>query len=222
MRTVAELGIEVELKYAAPAAALDALATAERLGDADLGPVVVNDEDDRYLDTPDRRLEAVAWACRLRTRRVDGVARTYVSLKGPAVSVEGALHRRPEVEGPATSSLDPAAWPPSAARDHLDRLRKGEPLAERLALVQRRRERAASIAGRPVALLSLDEVRVVHRGSEVGRVEHVELEEAAGADDADFDRAGAALAATPGLVPDGRAKLVRALAMIDAMPTVPR
>ena len=222
MPTVADLTFEVELKYEAEPASLAALATAEQLGDADLGPVVVNDEDDRYLDTADGRLAALAWACRLRTRRVDGNARTYVSLKGPAASVDGALHRRPELEGPATDEPDPAAWPPSAARDHLDRMRAGKPLGERLALVQRRRERTVTVEARPVALLSLDEVRVIHRGAEVGRLELVELEQAPGGSEREFARTGSALAAVPGLVPDGRSKLERALALIDAMPTVPR
>ena len=64
---MADFATEVELKYAATPAALAALARAPRLGPADLGAVLVNDETDRYLDTADRRLAAVAWACRLRS-----------------------------------------------------------------------------------------------------------------------------------------------------------
>jgi hypothetical protein len=101
-------------------------------------------------------------------------------------------------------------------------MRAGKPLGERLVLVQRRRERTAKVKGRLIALLSLDEVLVIHRGAEVGRLELVELEQAPGAAETEFARSGSALAAVPGLVPDGRSKLERALALIDAMPTVPR
>ena len=218
---MAEFTTEVELKYEADPAALDILALSPRLGPTDLGPVVVNDEEDRYLDTDDGRLEAVAWACRLRSRRVDGTTTIIVSLKGPADSVDGPLHRRPEVEGPATASLDPAAWPASAARDELDRLRHGQPLRVRLTLRQRRRERAVTLDGRPVGLLSLDDVEVVGHTTPAEHLHLVELERAHDASDADFTATGRALAAA-GLVPDARSKLERAIGIIHGQPTVAR
>ena len=122
---MSDYALEIELKYAATPAALAVLADAERLGPALLGPTVVNDESDRYLDTPDRRLSAAGWACRLRTRRVDGIARTFVSLKGPAEPAVAEMHRRPEIEAEAPDDLDPARWPPSPARELVDRLRDG-------------------------------------------------------------------------------------------------
>ncbi len=216
-----EFSIEAEFKYEADRAVLDGLARATRLGTSDLGPVVVNDEEDRYLDTSDGRLEAVAWACRLRSRRVAGTTTTMVSLKGPAASVDGALHRRPEVEGPATASLDPATWPASAARDQLDQLRGGLPLRVRLTLRQRRRERLVTRSGRPVGLLSLDEVEVVGHASPAEGLNLVELERAPGAADADFTATGYALA-DAGLVPDARSKLERAIGIIHGQPTVGR
>ena len=140
-----EAHVEVELKYSASDQSLTILATADQLGAAHLGATVVNHETDVYLDTGDLRLAAAGWACRLRTRRVEGTPRTFVSLKGPPEAAAGALHRRPELEGPANDDLDPAAWPPSDARDHLDALRSGASLAPRLALEQRRRERPVSL-----------------------------------------------------------------------------
>ncbi len=117
--------LELELKYLAiDPAPLRALAAVSSLGPARLGPVSVADELDRYLDTPDLRLATARWACRLRTRG----GRMKLSLKGPAAHrPQDALHRRPEVEGPAGPGLDPGTWPPSPARDLLASLADGPP-----------------------------------------------------------------------------------------------
>jgi inorganic triphosphatase YgiF len=213
---MAEFATEVELKYAATPMALATLAEARRLGPAELGAVLVNDETDRYLDTADRRLAAEAWACRLRTRRVPGEERTFVSLKGPAEAVAGALHRRPELEGPATDDLDPARWAPSAARDLVDRLRDGGPLVEFLHLAQRRRERAVVIAGARIGTLSLDDV-VVHRGGqELGLLFVAELELGGAGGERWLPQLGAALQQIDGLTPDHRSKLEHAVALAAA------
>jgi inorganic triphosphatase YgiF len=206
--------LETELKFRAETdATLDALASRPGLGPATLGPAHVVDEMDRYLDTEDRHLARARWACRLRTRE----GRTVVSLKGPSQHAAGAaLHLRPELEGPADGGLDPARWSPSSARDLLTGLTGGAPLAERLALAQRRTEREVLLAGRRVGLLSLDRARVVHAGEEVGVLRVVELELApaalaGGLDPAPLERA---LAAIPGLTPDPASKLERALALV--------
>jgi len=208
--------LEVELKLRAEdEAALHHLATLDRLGPCELGPPREIPELDRYLDTADGRLAAARWACRLRTR--DGTVR--VSLKGPAQHAVGdAVHRRPELEGPAVDDLDPERWPPSAARDHLLGLSGGQPLVERLALRQLRTERQAS-AGDPVGVLSLDRVTVLARGQEDGRFLAVELELTADASDGPLAEAVfAALRAVNGLEPEPRTKLERALAMLPATP----
>lgn len=213
---MAELAMEVELKYAASAAALAALAEARQLGPAELGGTVVNDETDRYLDTSDRRLDALLWACRLRTRRVDGTAKTFVSLKGPAAAAAGALHRRPELEGPASHDLDPRHWEPSAARDLLDQLRGGAALVEFLHLTQRRFERPVMVDGVHVGTLSLDDV-VVHRGREqLGTLRVAELELGAAAGEACLPELAAALERVPGLTAEGRSKLEHAMALAAA------
>jgi inorganic triphosphatase YgiF len=211
---------EVELKYTATPQALAGLAGASRLGPAELGRTVVNDETDRYLDTADGRLAAEAWACRLRTRRVEGQARTFVSLKGPAAAAIGALHRRPELEGPATDALDPAAWPASPARDLVDRLRGGAPLTEFVRLAQRRRERPVTIDGAPIGTLSLDEVTVLRDGEELGRFMAVELEVVAAADDHRLTGLARDLEALPGLHGDDLTKLERAIELAGRRPVV--
>jgi inorganic triphosphatase YgiF len=211
---MSDYALEIELKYAATPAALAALGDAKRLGPALLGATVVNDETDRYLDTPDRRLSAAAWACRLRTRRVEGVARTFVSLKGPAEPAVAEMHRRPEIEAEAPDDSDPAAWPPSAARELVDRLRDGAPLIEFVGLAQLRRERPVVVDGRRIGTLSLDDVTVVRPDAVLGRFGAVELELGRIGDDDLLDALARDLAAIPGLRADGRTKLEHALAFM--------
>jgi len=208
--------LESELKYRADnESPLIALAGASRLGPATLGPPRTVDELDRYLETPSLHLAAAGWACRLRTRE----GRTVVSLKGPAEHVAGAaLHERRELEGPATPAASPAAWPASEARDRLLQMAAGEPLAERVAMAQRRTERAVLRAAVPAGLLSLDRVRVVHRGQEIGRLLMVELEldPAALAGGLDSRPLAAAMSRISGLRLDPLTKLEHALDMVSA------
>lgn len=208
--------VEVELKYLASGpAALERLTRESRLGPAELGSPRTVAETDNYLDTPDRRLSSARWACRLRTR--EGSVR--ISLKGPPESGGGgALHRRPELEGPAGSGHDPATWPPSEARDLLDTLRDGQLLVERLQLRQARTERAVNVDGHRVGTLTLDVVEVAAGDRDGGTLYVVELELAAegAAGEARMDDLRAALDATEGLVPDDATKLERALGMLGS------
>jgi inorganic triphosphatase YgiF len=201
--------LEVELKLRAEAdEPLQHLAAASRLGPARLGLLHEVDELDRYLDTGDGRLAAARWACRLRQR--DGSLR--VSLKGPAQHQPGdALHRRPELEGPVGAGLDPEDWPPSDARARLRELSGGEPMVERLALRQRRGERAVLVAGAEVGTLSLDRVAVLHDGKSSGQFVAVELELRAAVDPELVAELLRALLAVPGLAIEPRSKLERAL-----------
>ena len=211
------MATEVESKFrAADRRTLQRLATVDRLGPARLGPASVAEEADRYLDTPEGLLAAAGWACRLRTR----AGRTIVSLKGTAASKVGDLsgvHRRPEVEGPATAAIEPGTWPASAARDLLLELTRGVPLEQRLRLDQRRTERVVALGGDEVATLSLDEVHVFDReGGSAGWLLIVELEHPDGAPDREPALApvASALRAEPGLVPDPLTKLEHATRLI--------
>jgi inorganic triphosphatase YgiF len=206
--------IEVELKYLASGpAVLERLAAEPRLGPAELGPPRTVTEIDSYLDTRDGRLGAARWACRLRER--DGSVR--ISLKGPPEpGAAGAVHRRPELEGPAGAGRDPGAWPPSDARDLLDRVRAGEPLVERLQLRQARTERAVDVADDRIGTLTLDVVAVEAEGRDGGTLYVVELELAAdgASGEARLDELRAALDSTDGLVADDLTKLEHALGML--------
>ncbi len=211
--------LETELKLSATGPApLRRLVSLPRLGPMQLGTAEVFLELDRYLDTADGRLAAAKWACRLRRRSRNHL----VSLKGPPVAVDGtlrgALHRRPEIEGPASASLDPGSWPQSSARRRLLDLTGGEPLREQFALRQRRTQRSVSDPDGPVATLSLDSVLVLFRGEPAGRLWCVELELERGKAPHREDHAAGLLAdllAVGGLSVEPLTKLERAMAFLD-------
>lgn len=206
--------IEAEARFAATdPAVLERLAAAANLRAARLGPPSTADELDRYLDTVDGRLSAARWACRLRSRRT----MTRISLKGPAEHLEGDwVHRRPEVEGPATDDLDPDAWPESEARSLLRALTGGQPLIETIRLRQRRTERAVSLHGRSVGTLSLDRVTIERPETDARELFIVELELATAASEQDLSTISAALGSMDGLVPEPRSKLEHARDRIAA------
>lgn len=185
------------------------LAARPTLGRASLGTARMVVEEDRYLDTEDGRLRSLRWACRLRSRE----GSTRISLKGPPdAPATGWLHRRPEVEGPASSVVDPDAWPASAARAFLLELSGGAPLVEWLRLLQERTERAVAIDGRPVGSLTLDAVDAERAGLPIGVMHLVELELPPEADaERDLPELARALAAEPGLEAEPRTKLEIAL-----------
>jgi inorganic triphosphatase YgiF len=206
------MGIEVEARFRViDPSAVVRLSDTARLGNAELGERTAFEETDDYLDTADGALAAARWACRLRQRR--GVA--IVSLKGPAEAGAGGwMHRRPEVEGPATPDPDPERWPPSDARALLDRLRAGQLLVVRLILRQQRTERAVTVDGAPIGVLSLDDVTVLTPTGEAGRFGIVELELADGSAARQLPPLAATLESLGGLVPEPRSKLERALELL--------
>ncbi len=209
-RTGREAPLEIEARFrAAGRDALDRLARAATLGHASVGEPRTSVEEDRYLDTVDGRLAGARWACRLRSRH--GV--TVVSLKGPPdAATTGWLHRRPEVEGPATPSTDPASWPASPARERLLALTDGGALNERLRLHQVRTERRLVDGAGEIGVLSLDEVEVRVGDSSADAFYIVELE-VAESRETELDALAPLLAQQDGLVAEPRTKLEIALAL---------
>jgi inorganic triphosphatase YgiF len=203
---------EVEARFRAESAEpLAELAGRARLGRARLGPPRTVDETDRYLDTIDGRLAAARWACRLRSR--EGSNR--ISLKGPpTATAHGWHHRRPEVEGPATPTIDPGSWPASPALELLQGLSAGLPLEERLRLDQARTERAVTLDdATSIGTLTLDRARISADARDLGELFVVELELLADsvAGEQELEHLAAALEATDGLTAEPRSKLERAL-----------
>lgn len=200
--------VEVEARFRAhDRTTLERLSAVAGLGEVALGPARAATETDRYLDTADGRLAAAHWACRLRTRGAD----TRISLKGPPDhGSAGWLHRRPEVEGPASAVVDPREWPDSEARTLLMEISGGAPLAERLVLDQHRIERAVAALGR----LSLDAVVARLPDGTSGEFFIVELELVpGGAETALPSLVEALVALEPRLAPEPMTKLELALTL---------
>jgi CHAD domain-containing protein/adenylate cyclase class IV len=202
-------GIEVELKYrvrdAEAAARLGALRTLGGLRVAGR-PRQVQVED-RYLDTADGALSRAGYAVRLRR----GPRMTILSVKA-SNEAASALHRREELEGPADLSLDPHAWPSSAARSLVLEHAGDSPLIEIVTIRQLRRARAFT-SDALEAELSVDDVEVVAGGRVIDRFLELEVELKAG-DEARLADLAVILAADAALEPITTSKLERALAAL--------
>jgi CHAD domain-containing protein len=202
-------GIEVELKYrvrdAEAAARLGALRTLGALRVA--GRPRQMQVEDRYLDTANGELARAGYAVRLRR----GPRMTILSVKASNAAAS-ALHRREELEGPADPSLDPHAWPPSAARSLVLEHAGEAPLIEIVTIRQLRRAR--TFTGDALdAELSVDDVEVVAGGRMIERFIELEVELKAG-DEAGLADLAVILGADPALEPVTTSKLERALAAL--------
>jgi CHAD domain-containing protein len=126
---------------------------------------------DRAFDTADFDLARAGFGARLRT--TDGT--TVVGLKS-TIEVAGAMHRRREIEGPASERLHLFTWPASDARQLVASLAAGKELVERFHLRQHRRERAIELPDGS-AWISLDDAQVLTAGGqEIGRLRGLEVE----------------------------------------------
>ena len=141
---------------------------------------------------------------RLREAR-DGVTLT-IKRRG---TLTGAITTRAELEGPATSALEPAAWPASAARDLLVAAIGGDRLVEIAALRQRRLVRNLR-RGTTLVELSLDEMDALDQGQPVDHRVELEAELKAGPA-APLDDLAAALGSVEGVGPPVGSKLDFAL-----------
>jgi CHAD domain-containing protein len=203
--------IEVELKFRMTDAATgDRLIAGDELaGFRALGPVETVQVEDGYLDTVDGTLTAAGYAARLRSG--DGSAMiTLKSLR--RLDDGGVIHRRAELEGPATAGQPAASWPASSARDLIVRIVGDEPLVEIARIRQTRRKRRY---GREAAIveMSVDDVSVVAGGEVVERFAELELELQAG-EEAALEPLVELLSEIEELVPAQSSKLERALAAV--------
>lgn len=167
---------------------------------------------DLYFDTPDEALKAAGYGARLRT--VGG--HTTLTLKAN-IDVGDGLHRRLEIEAPATSSLDPGDWPESDARSRLVEAIGEQRLIESFVVGQQRRERTIALgaSGATVAIASLDAGEVDYLGQVAGELRHFEVELRDGAE-ADLRALAKRLTASGLARPENRSKLELARDMVDA------
>lgn len=221
---------EVELKYAVQdVAALHAwLDGPDALPGVTLGAWTARADTDTYVDTDDRALAEAGYGGRLRERgsRITLTLKTLRSVPEPEVSdtaddgdgassVSVALHRRIELEGPATPSGDPLAWPDSPARALLLELIGDAPLRIRFVIAQRRAVRQLRDETGQVAELSLDESTVRYRDLLAGSFATLEIE-ARGRAETLLAHVAAAVEATGLVIPEPRSKEAIAEAMVDA------
>jgi inorganic triphosphatase YgiF len=167
--------IEVKLAVARPRTVRRLLLSpdpARLAGFAAAGPEHIVQLTDRYLDTDPVAGRLFLKSVRARLRR-EGLA-TTVTVKRSGVEARGVT-TRVELEGPATRSLDPGRWPPSAARAALLEASASEPLRVIAQLRQRRLTRLLA-RGVTVVELSLDALQAVDRGRVVGRRYELEAE----------------------------------------------
>jgi triphosphatase len=163
---------------------------------------------DRYFDTADLALKEAGYGARLRAVGSD----TSLTVKA-TIEVGDGLHRRLELEAPATRNLLPAEWPESEARSRLMEVVGERRLVELFVIGQQRRERAVVLVG-ATAVASLDEGEVDYLGVPAGELRHFEIELRVG--DVDALRALARRVTGTGLArAEDRSKLVLAADMAE-------
>jgi CHAD domain-containing protein len=215
---------EVELKYAVrDVNAVRDLLDRQLDPGITAGPWSTRNDEDAYIDTDDDALATAGFGARLRRRG----SRFTLSLKSrenvdpdadgehSRKSGSRALHRRVEIEGPATRSLDPRDWPGSPARERLVAIVGDAPLRIRFVVQQRRSVRKLRDEDGHAAEVSLDEVRVRSRGKDVGSFAALEVE-AIGDSRSLLDQMASDLESSGLIEPEPRSKEAIAAALVGA------
>lgn len=199
--------MEIEAKFVIPdAGTFEKLGALAGLGDYALTGVEVKQVHDTYLDTADRRIWQAGYAFRCR-EQTGGVLMTLKALAGGA----GVIRRREELEVALPAAQPLAQWPPCPARDRLQELIGEHAVTPLFDFRQTRNARMLTTAGRTVAELSLDEVRLQAPGREETFFV-LEIELTAAGSEAELAVIVESLQSAWGLQPDPRSKLERAQA----------
>ena len=201
--------MEVEAKFILPdAQALQYWQQVDQLAGFSLSARQVNQVHDTYLDTPERSILAAGYACR-RREQGRGILVTLKGLRG----AKGAIHRREELELLLPASHPPTQWPAGPVRERILELIDEAPLMPLFELSQTRTVRQVSHGERPVAELSLDEVRLVTQDAEQAYFE-LEVELAPQGTEDELVQIVTFLRDDSGLQPETRSKFERALATL--------
>ena len=206
--------MEIEAKFVLPdVETFQRLQAADRLAGFALSASRVKQVRDTYLDTTERLILAAGYACR-RREQDEGVLVTLKGLGG----VEGAVHRREELEVLLPASAPPAQWPASPVRDRVLQL-IGE--AALIPLFDLQQTRIVRLVSQPVsqdeqlvAELSLDDVHLTAGGREQAYFE-LEVELSPQGSEDDLAVIVACLQDEWGLDPEPRSKFERALAFLE-------
>lgn len=171
---------------------------------------------DVYMDTPDRRLIAAGYACRMRNLR----GRSQITLKSMgtlAAREPAAIHHREEWEVTLDESAgpDPQRWPASAARDLVQSLGAGQKLVKLFDLKQERQARILRTReGNPMAELALDRV-IVDADCKAHHFIELEVELLDPSHEAELQHIVDELTAMTGLAPRTTSKFERVLALVE-------
>ena len=202
--------MEIEAKFAVPdEATWQRLQRVEELAGYSIGPGKTKEVHDTFVDTPDQQIIRSGHVCR--QREVDG--QIVMTLK-TGHTVEGAVHRREELEITLPHVMPIGQWPPSEIRDRLLALIGDVPLTPLFDQYQTRHVRWVTPGGHRVAEMSIDQVRLTINGQEQAYYE-VEVELKDDGTEDDLARLAAALQTDWGLSPEPRSKFARALALAD-------
>ena len=204
--------MEVEAKFRIPdRKAHRTLLRLQELAGYSLAPIGRVHVTDRYYDSPEGLLLAASFSCRLRSQGEQILA----TLKGLGAA-DGAVHRRAEHEVVLPSEmLDPADWPPGAARDLALELTGGSPLQPLVEMKQTRDKRDLMDGERRVAEVSLDEVHADF-GKRSSCYYEMEVELGPEGTEDDLFRVAAELQGEHGLTPEPISKFERALSARQA------
>ncbi len=195
--------VEIELKLGVddPAAVRKMMADPPSGGLASFvpdGEVIERVIVDRYLDTSATggRLEGAGLRVRLRADANAGADGTILGVKSSGSQSAGVV-RRLELEGPATTSLDPQDWPDSAARRRVTAVVAGQTLREIAALRQQRMTRDFRRDEARVEV-SLDAMTALAGSREIALRTEIEVELLSGTPEVLHEIAGA-LMLVPGI-----------------------
>ena len=200
--------MEIEAKFAVPdEATWLKLQVVEQIAGYALSPGKTKQVHDTFVDTPDRAILASRHVCR--KREVDG--QIVMTLKS-GQTVEGAVHRRDELEVTLERELPIGQWPPSEIRDRLMEIVGDVVLVPLFDQHQTRIIRWASRADRVVAEMSVDQVELSIEGRE-HRYFEVEFELKEAGTESDLAAIAVCLQSEWKLKPEQRSKFSRALAL---------
>jgi inorganic triphosphatase YgiF len=200
--------MEIEAKFAVPdEATWFKLQTVDQIAGYALSPGKTKQVHDTFVDTPDRAILASRHVCR--KREIDG--QILMTLKS-GQTVEGAVHRREELEITLDHELPIGQWPPGEIRDRLLSIVGDVMLTPLFDQYQTRIIRWTTQADRVVAEMSVDKVELSIGGREQSYFE-VEFELKEAGTEYDLAAISACLQNEWNLKPEQRSKFARALAL---------